>query len=139
MAITSGVWLSRWLLFVSIFRVMSTYWGYLKPGVIAERVFDLTTGPVTKTTTHLFGVWTCLSAMIAIASALDLRNSALVIVCWLSFVLAFVFFGLEFWVYQTVSFQAFKMPAIVSGISIVWIALFIIAGGPAEQDTSHEE
>eukprot|EP00922_Rhytidocystis_sp_ex-Travisia-forbesii_P012678 GHVS01019091.1.p1 GENE.GHVS01019091.1~~GHVS01019091.1.p1 ORF type:complete len:143 (-),score=15.91 GHVS01019091.1:407-835(-) len=142
MALLSDIWMSRWLLFVSLFRALSMYWSYFKPGVIAERVFDLIPNHVSQTTTHLFGVWTCLSGVLCVTCALNLYNKPLFYVTIFSFLLAFLFFLSEYSVYQSMSNKGFKFPAIMSCVTMVWMLAFALqssATREAGRSASHRD
>lgn len=85
--------------------------------------------PVSALAARLFSAWCSITCALCLVLSQNLDNRALFIVTWFSFVVAFLFFSLEFIVYGTVDIRGVWMQALIAGTSIVWMYSYMESKG----------
>ncbi len=70
---------------------------------------------------RLFSAWCSITCLLCASLSQHLDNAALVGVTLFSFLVALLFFTLEFMVYRTVDVRGVWMQAVVAGVSTVWL------------------
>jgi len=130
-ALLGAATLPRWLTLVALVRLFSAALGCAHPArLVGEsletQLFDRANAPrrapqFTPLAARLFAAWTLASSVVCAAAALD-RTRATLLPCLASFVIALLFFASEVLVFATVSPSAAARPAIVAGVSVLWIA-----------------
>lgn len=130
-ALLGAVTLPNWLLLVSLVRLSSAALACAHPArVFGEsletQLFDgagaaRRPSQFTPLAARLFAVWTLASSAVCAAAALD-RTRATLLPCLATFVIALAFFAGEVFVFSSVSPGAAARPALVAGLSALWIA-----------------
>lgn len=119
--------LGNWLLLVASLRLLSVYMGYVFPKkvlghTLESQVFDRANNKskkddenqgsaFTSLSARTFAVWTAVTCLVCIATSRQPENQLMLLLCLSTFVIAFVYFMLELFVYKTVSVKTVSRPA----------------------------
>eukprot|EP00899_Mesostigma_viride_P022829 jgi/Mesvir1/3730/Mv15006-RA.1 len=107
-----GIYLRAWLVLVASMRLVSVYFGYVKPSVIKTKVYP--SAPVTDVHARTFATWTMVTCVLCLYTVYENVAGGVYKVTMFSFVAALVHFLLEFLVYKTMTLKTFLSPAIVA-------------------------
>ena len=108
-------YLQVWLVIVALLRCLSVYIGYLNVSRFRTNLFTMAKpGQVTDLQGRTFGIWTSVTCLLCLLCAFNLDQSAIVLATIGSFVIALVYFMLEYFVYRTVSIASVMSPFIVA-------------------------
>jgi hypothetical protein len=130
--------LGNWLLVVASLRLLSVVLGYTYPAAILgqnleTQLFDRantrrdeaekskTAKPVANFTplaARNFAAWTTVTCLVCVATYTDPGNKTLLVLTLSTFLVAMLYFVLEFGVYGTVSFRTVSRPAFFAGGSL---------------------
>mmetsp|Transcript_17204 Transcript_17204/g.22509 ORF Transcript_17204/g.22509 Transcript_17204/m.22509 type:complete len:143 (+) Transcript_17204:82-510(+) len=117
-------WLKRWLMLVAVLRLISVYKGYSDAEVFKHNLFPRArVGQVSELQGRTFAVWVSVTFMLCMLCASSMEKS-IFIATFFSFVIALVFFSLEYFVYHTMTFNAILSPLVVASFSSIWMASF---------------
>lgn len=103
-----------WLIVVAIMRFASVAFGYFQREILHERVFVRET-EYSALAGRTFGIWTSVTCALCLLCQKYYYETGILLATLASFVLAFVYFAVEYVVYKTVSVKSFASPLIVSG------------------------
>lgn len=107
--------LQWWLRIVAGLRCFSVLLGYFNVSRFRTNLFTLAPeDQVSDLQGRTFGIWTSVTCMLCILAAENLDQSAIILATIGSFVIALIYFLLEYFIYQTISTAAFASPAIVA-------------------------
>jgi len=121
------IWLQLWLLVVALMRLFSVFTGYLNVELFRVNLFpEAVDSEVSKLQGRTFGVWVCVTCVLCVLCACYIKEPAIFLATLLSFVIALVFFALEFLVYETMSPASIMSPFVVASISIIWMSYHYI-------------
>ncbi|CEL95538.1 unnamed protein product [Vitrella brassicaformis CCMP3155] len=136
------IYLQAWLFFAASLRAVSVYFGFFDVAIFQKKLFDLQPDKVNDLYGRTFGIWTLVTCIVTSSCAYDLHNATLFGVTWLSFLCAFGHFTSELAVFKTLSIKGFLSPAVVSGVSLVWMGVYYLLyrdqfhSPPPPEDTS---
>lgn len=114
--------LSIWLLFVGLCRLSAVYFGFFNVWALRVAVFSKLK-VMQDVHGRTFGVWTLVTCLLCVVTALNLDNEALYLVTFLSFVFALGYFLLECFVYHTMAVKGLASMFFFAGGSIIWMSL----------------
>lgn len=104
---------------------MRSVLGYVDKKYFQQQVFRRTAYDVSALAARLFSAWCSITCALCLLLSQNLDNRALFVVTFFSFLVAFVFFTLEFVVYRSVDLRGVWMQAVVAGTSIVWMYTYM--------------
>ena len=95
--------------------------GYFSADQFKERVFILQPNEITGVAARSFAVWTLLTCSCCIFAAFNLNNRPIYLLTLWSFIVALLYFILEFYLYKTVNFQGALSPFLIASFSIYFM------------------
>jgi len=114
--------LQGWIFVVGLMAVGNTVSCFVDHSFLARHLYTGATDKTNDLAARLFGMWTLMSALLRLSCAILITNRALYNLTLLSFVLAFVHFLSEAFLYKTAPLTVGVLaPIIVSGVSTLWM------------------
>jgi len=114
--------LQGWIFVVGIMALGNTISCYVDHSFLGNRLYTAAPEKINDLAARLFGIWTLMSAFLRLSCAILITNRALFNLTLLSFVVAFVHFLSEAFVYKTAPLTIGVLtPMIVSGVSMLWM------------------
>ena len=114
--------LQGWIFVVGVMALANTVSCYVNHSFLGSRLYTAAPEKANDLTGRLFGIWTLVSALLRLSSAILITNRALFNLTFLSFVIAFVHFLSEAFIYKTAPLTVGVLtPMIVSAVSILWM------------------
>jgi len=116
--------LQGWIFVVGQVALGNTISCYVDHSFLGSRLYTGAPEKANDLAARLFGVWTLMSALLRLSCAILIKNRALFNLTLLSFVIAFVHFLSEAFIYKTAPLTIGVItPMIVSGISTLWMLI----------------
>ena len=113
--------LPKWLLFISVVSMFNTVQNFAGTS-LTRRIYAKRPSEVTALTSHLFGVWTLLSAVIRYQAAWDISNPTLYRLAQTTFGIALFHFCSELFVFKSARLNGpFFSPLVVASVSLTWM------------------
>lgn len=114
--------LQGWIFVVGLMALGNTVSCYVDHSFLKNRLYTGSPEKANDLAARLFGLWTLMSALLRLSCAILITNRALFNLTLLSFVVAFVHFLSEAFVYKTAPITVGVLaPLIVSGVSMLWM------------------
>jgi len=114
--------LQGWIFVVGLMALGNTVSCYVNHSFLGARLYTGAPEKMNDLAGRLFGLWTLMSALLRLSCAILITNRALFNLTLMSFVIAFVHFLSEAFVYKTAPLTIGVLtPMTVSGVSILWM------------------
>lgn len=114
--------LQGWIFVVGLMALGNTISCYVDHSFLKSRLYTGAPEKANDLAGRLFGLWTLMSALLRLSCAILITNRALFNLTLLSFVVAFVHFLSEAFIYKTAPLTVGVLaPLIVSGVSMLWM------------------
>jgi len=133
--------LQGWIFVVGLMALGNTISCYVDHSFLQSRLYTGAPEKVNDLSGRLFGVWTLMSACLRLSCAILITNRALFNLTLLSFVIAFVHFLSEAFIYKTAPLTVGVLtPLIVSGVSMLWmiVAYYVLTADKRSYDAGKE-
>lgn len=115
-------YLQGWLVFAAFLRVFSVGVGIFKPLIFQSKVYRRRPEQVTHLQGRTFAAWTLTSCMLCGLCAACMHEPTLYLATMGSFMIAWVKFVAELFIYKTVDVRGAASPFLISSASIIWMA-----------------
>ncbi|CEP23848.1 unnamed protein product [Cyberlindnera jadinii] len=114
--------LPKWLLFISVVSIFNSFQCYTSGLALTQRVYENKPQEVTPLSARTFGTWTLISSVIRFYGAYYLNVPQVYQITFASYSIAFIHFGLEWFVYKTAKLgKGLAGPLVVSTMTLVWM------------------
>lgn len=133
--------LQGWIFVVGLMALGNTVSCYVDHSFLGSRLYTGAPEKANDLTGRLFGIWTLVSAFLRLSCAIAITNRALFNLTLMSFVIAFVHFFSEAFIYKTAPITIGVLtPMIVSGVSTLWmiVAYYFLLADKRASDASKE-
>ena len=116
--------LQGWIFVVGLMALGNTVSCFFDHSFLKSRLYTGAPEKANDLAARLFGLWTLMSALLRLSCAILITNRALFNLTFLSFVVAFIHFLSEAFIYKTAPLTIGVLaPLIVSGVSMLWMAV----------------
>ena len=116
--------LQGWIFVVGLMALGNTISCYVDHSFLGSRLYTGAPEKANDLAARLFGAWTLVSALLRLSCAILIKNRALFNLTLLSFIIAFVHFLSEAFIYKTAPLTIGVItPMIVSGVSTLWMLI----------------
>jgi len=134
--------LQGWIFVVGLMALGNTVSCYVDHSFLKSRLYTGAPEKANDLAGRLFGLWTLMSALLRLSCAILITNRALFNLTLLSFVVAFVHFLSEAFIYNTAPITVGVLaPLVVSGVSMLWMtvaAYYCMSADKRTNDASKE-